>query len=175
MSECGSSSSSAREHDRNVVDGQKHSILVGLPVRPGRERIVGLDPPDAALVLGVVAERARVDDVLADPLVPVHDRRIVGEERQHAADLGEVHSVGRVAGEHAVLGRVERRRELQVEQLVAPRRIGIVRIEKDRRKAAAGNLHAGAPKAKSVVALEHRHVVGARDRDESFPGPRSRG
>ena len=141
------------------VDRREQPVLLRLRVRPRLERVVGLDPPDPALVLRVVVERAGVDHVLLDPLVPVDDGRVVGEERQHPADLRELHPVGRVAREHPVLGRVERLGELQVEQLVLLGRVGLVRVEEDGRELAAGELAPGAAERQPVVALQHLHVL----------------
>ena len=77
--------------------------------------------------------------------------------------LVKLHAVGRVAGKHAMLGRIERRRELQVEQLVAPRRVAL-RADRERCvvKPPPPRSHAGSPEMQPVVAFKNLDAVGAQ-------------
>jgi hypothetical protein len=60
-----------------------------------------------------------------------------------------------------VLARVERLAELQVEQLIALGRVGLVRVEEDGRELAAGEPDPGPPEPQPVFALDDLYVFGS--------------
>ena len=147
------------QHDRHVLGAQERPRILRLAKRPRLERIVDLDPRNAALVRRVVGQRSQVDDVFADSLVPQHDRWIVGKAGEHATDFGELQPIGGSERIDAVGRAVEGWLALEQKQLVSPGRIGIVGIQKDRREAPAANRSAGGAEMQTVVTLVDRDAV----------------
>jgi len=149
------------KNDVQVLDAWKHFVVVGLRVGPRLERVVHLDSSNASLVLGVVVEGAKINDVFLQPIIPIHDRGIVGVKGKDSVDLGEGDAVGRGVSDDAIRCGIERLFRLESEQLVFLRGIGLVRIEEDGGKDSAVDFDVRLFEMKAVCCLEDDESVGA--------------